>query len=74
MDNKIQIPIELTTKPYNTIQYNKTQKISYDTIKHNISYNWPAFVAVNSVYRSSYTLIRIYYQGSHSIAMHTILF
>ena len=28
------IPTKLTTKPYNAIQYNKTQTISYNTIKH----------------------------------------
>ena len=28
------IPMKLTTTPYNTIQYNKKQTISYNAIQH----------------------------------------
>ena len=52
------IPMKLITRLYSTIQYNKTQTVSYNT---NIPYNWPAFIAVNSGYITSYALIRISY-------------
>ena len=32
--NEIHKPMKLTTIPYNKIQYNKMQTISYNTMKH----------------------------------------
>ena len=39
----------------------------------NIPCNWPAFLAVNNGYISSYALIRIHYKGTHSNT-YTIVF
>ena len=52
------IPTKLITISHSTNSYN--------TIKHNIPYNWPAFLAVNNRYTFLYALIRIRYKGPHS--------
>ena len=53
MDKKLnEIRKNLISTKLTTILYNTK---SYNTIKHKIPYNWPAFLAVNNVRNNSYT-------------------
>ena len=53
MDKKLdEICKNLIPKKLTIIRYNTK---SYNTIKHKIPYNWPAFLAVNNVRNNRYT-------------------
>ena len=53
--------------------YPWVQTVTDTTIKHNIPYNWSAFLSVNDEDTFLYALIRIRYQGSHSNAYNIVL-